>query len=56
MIFKQSNLSIHILGRMQSTIHVTLDNNILAELPREDALKAHCIQFSALYNLEEVLG
>ena len=31
------------------TIHVTFEDEVLAELPREDAIKAFCIQFSALY-------
>ena len=38
------------LGRTYDTLYVTCDNQILAELPKKDAIKAHCVQFSSLYN------
>ena len=34
---------------MLDTLYVTFENQVLVELPREDAVKAFCIQFSALY-------
>ena len=33
---------------MLTTIYVTFENQVLAELPREEAVKAFCIFFGAL--------
>ena len=39
----------YFLGFGHQTLIVTMENRILAEFPREDALLAHILQFGALY-------
>ena len=44
-----NKVSVIIAGRMYTTIYITFENRVLAEIPSKDAIKAHSLQFSLLY-------